>query len=158
MAITFRDAPAKRALGRRANAEEWSGISRTLEGTTPLKFGVPAIAGTGDRGCLPLSAASQTILGITEADQTLTHPGDEYRQYDSVAICEVGVIQCEIGDAVVKNAQARFNVTSGKWTDAAASSTVLTVPGATFDETGTADGQIVNIRYRRPNPSLSAGA
>lgn len=157
MAYTFREAPGLRALGRRVNSEEWNTVSRTLEGTTPLPFAVPVRDGAGDRGCRPLTAAAQNILGIAEANQVLPRPGDQYVQYDTVAVCEVGVIAVRIGDAVVKGAQARFNVTSGKWTDAAASATVLTIPGATFEETGAADGDIVALRYRRPNPSVSVG-
>lgn len=157
MAITFRENPASRMRGRRVNAEEWNTVSRTFE-TAPnaqLLFGVPAVAGTGRRGCVNLSAAGQVVLGITEANQVLPRPGDYYVQYDTVPICEVGVIAVQVGDAVVKNAQARFNVSTQMWTDAAASGTVLTIPGAFFDEDGTTS-EFVALRYRRPQPSLSA--
>lgn len=157
MAITFKENPASYARGRRVNAEEWNGISRSLEGTTALAFGVPAIAGTSDRTCLPLTAAAQTVLGVTEANQVLPHPGDEYRQYETVAICENGVIGVVVGANVTKGAQARFNTANGTWTGGAASATVLTIPGATFDEAGT-NGAVVPLRYRRPNPSVATGA
>lgn len=157
MAITFKENPASYARGRRVNAEEWNGISRSLEGDDPLPIGVPAIAGAGDRGCLPLTEASQVVLGITEANQILPRPGDQYEQYDTVAICESGVIGVEVGANVAKGAQARFNTANGTWTGAAASATVLTIPGATFDEAGES-GAVVPLRYRRPNPSVATGA
>ena len=157
MAITFKQTPASYAVGRRVNAEEWNTISRTLQGTTAVGFGVPVIAHASIRkSCGPLTAAAQTVLGITEADVTLPHTGDNYQQYDTVAICEVGVIAVKILDPVVKGAQARFDVTNQGWTDAAASATVLTIPGAYFDEAGAAANDLVPLRYRRIAPSLSA--
>lgn len=159
MAITFRENPASYMRGRRVNAEEWNGISRTFETAPPaqLAFGVPAVAGTGRRGCAALSAAAQNILGITEANQVLPRPGDYYVQYDTVAICESGVLGVRVGPAVTKGTQARFDVTNGVWTGAAASSTVLTVPGAFF-EADIASGTDGPVRYRRPQPSLSASS
>lgn len=157
MAITFKERPASYMRGRRVNAEEWTGISRSLEGSTALPFGVPAIAGSADRGCLPLTAANQVVLGVAEVNHVLPHPGDEYQQYDTVAICESGVIGVVVGANVTKGAQARFNTANGTWTGAAASATVLTIPGATFDEAGS-NGNVVPLRYRRPNPSVATGA
>lgn len=61
----------------------------------------------------------------------------------------------ELDANVTKGAAARFNVTTQKWTGATASSTVLTVPGATFDEAGNA-GEVGVLRFRRPNPAASA--
>lgn len=158
MAITFKEYPASYAKGRRVNAEEWNGFSRSLQGTDPVGFGVPVIQHPTDNSCAPLTATGQDVLGITEADLTLPHPGDEYQQYDTVAICESGVLGVVADEAVSKGAPARWNLTTKRWTDAAASATVLSIPGATFDTAGSAADEIVLLRYRRPNPSLSAGA
>ncbi|AQS61777.1 hypothetical protein AGRHK599_LOCUS1219 [Rhizobium rhizogenes] len=157
MAITYRDTLTAYAVGRRANMEEWNTITRTLEGTTALGFGVPAIAGTGAHTCAPLTAAAQNVLGITEASLTLPRPGDQYAQYDNVGICESGVIGVLLGANVTKGAQARYDLTNKVWTGAAASATVLTIPGAQFDEAGSS-GAVGIVRYRRPVPSVSAGA
>ncbi|ULJ73603.1 structural cement protein Gp24 [Rhizobium gallicum] len=157
MPITYRDTIPAYAVGRRANMEEWNAITRTLEGSTSIGFGVPAIAGTGAHTCAPLTAAAQNVLGITEASLTLPRPGDEYDQYDNVAICESGVIGVLLGANVTKGAQARYDVTNKVWTGAAASATVLTIPGAQFDEAGSS-GAVGIVRYRRPVPSLSASS
>lgn len=157
MAIEFKQSLSAFAVGRRVNMEEWNGITRSLEGATALGFGVPAIMGTGKHSCLPLTAAAQNVLGITEAVPTLPHTGDAYAQYDNVAICESGVIGVLLGANVVKGAVARFDVTNKVWTGAAASATVLTIPGAEFEEAGSS-GAVGAVRYRRPVPSLSAGA
>ena len=160
MVVTFRENPKSYMRGRRVNAEEWNGISRTFEtgGNAQLAFGVPAVAGTGDRGCVALTAAAQNVLGITETNQVLTRPGDYYLQYDNVPICESGVIAVLVGaSSVSKGAQARFDVTNGVWTAAAASATVLTIPGAFFDAAISAN-DVGPLRYRRPQPSLSASS
>lgn len=157
MALEFKNTLAPFAVGRRVNMEEWNTITRTKEGEGALAFGVPAVAGSGDRTCAPLTAAAQNVLGITEAVPTLPHTGDAYEQYDNVAICESGVIGVQLGADVTKGAPARFNVSNGTWTGASASSTVLTIPGAQFEEDG-ASGSVGAVRYRRPIPSLSAGA
>lgn len=157
MAIQFKETLAPFAVGRRVNMEEWNAITRTKEGAGTLGFGVPAIAGTGKHSCLPLTAAAQNVLGITEAVSTLPHTGDAYAQYDNVAICESGVIGVLLGANVSKGAAARYDVSNGYWTGASASSTVLTIPGAQFEEDG-ASGEVGAVRYRRPVPSLSAGA
>lgn len=155
MPISYKNTMAAYAVGRRVNMEEWNAITRSLEGATALGFGQPAVAGTGAHTCIPLSVTGQNILGVTEADATLPRAGDAYAQYDNVAICESGVIGVLLGANVTKGAQARFDITNKVWTGATASGTVLTIPGAQFDEAGSS-GAVGKIRYRRPVPSVSA--
>lgn len=157
MAIQYRDTIPAFQVGRRVNMEEWNAITRTKEGSGTLAFGIPAVAGTGDHSCLPVTADGQNVLGITEASLCLPHTGDAYQQYDNVAICESGVIGVELGGDVTKGQAARFNVSAGKWTSAAASATNLTIPGAQFEESGSS-GEVGAVRYRRPVPSLSASS
>lgn len=157
MPPVYRDSIPAYAQGRRANAEEWNGISRTLAGNANVGFGVPVIHGTAEHTVLPLTEAGQNVAGITEANYVLPHPGDNYEPGDTVAACESGVIGVLLGANVTKGAVARFNVTAKAWTGAAASSTVLTIPGATFEEAG-ASGAVGLVRFRRPNPALATGA
>lgn len=142
-------------VGRRANMEEWNTITRTNEGTAPIGFGVPVMAGTDKHSCLELSATTgQNILGIAEASLVLPHAGDAYNQYDSVAICEVGVIGVKLGSNVTIGQPARWDTAAKVWTSAAQSATVVSIPGAQFDEAGQS-GATGIVRYRRPVPSLS---
>lgn len=157
MPPVYRDTIPAYAVGRRVNAEEWNGISRTLAGSTNVPFGVPVVNGTDEHTVLPLTVAAQAVAGITEANLVLPHVGDYYEPKDTVAVCESGVIGVLLGANVTKGAQARFNVSDGNWTGATASSTVLTIPGATFDEAGVS-GAVGVVRYRKPNPSLSASS
>lgn len=155
MAIQFKETLAAFAVGRRVNMEEWNGITRTKEGAGTLGFGVPVTVGTGAHTCIELPATTgQNVLGITEASQVLPHTGDAYAQYDNVDICESGVIGVLLGDDVVRGAQARWDTVAKAWTDAAQSATVVTIPGAQFEEAGLS-GEVGAIRYRRPVPSLS---
>lgn len=160
MAIQFKETLAAFAVGRRVNMEEWNTITRTKGDAdtvtgAPLPFGVPVMPGTGAHTCVELSATNgQNVLGITEASQVLPHPGDAYQQYDSVAICEVGVIGVLLGANVTRGAQARWDTQNKAWTGANQSATVVTIPGAQFEEDGTS-GSVGVVRYRRPVPSLS---
>lgn len=156
MAIqNFAQNMAAYAVGRRVNMEEWNTITRTKEGAGTLGFGVPAQAGTAGHTCVALIATTgQNVLGITETSQVLGHIGDAYNQYDNVGICESGVIGVLLGANVTKGAQARWNTANSTWTGAAQSATVVTIPGAQFDESGLS-GAVGVVRYRRPVPSLS---
>lgn len=155
--IEFKADMAAYAVGRRINMEEYNTITRTAEGV--IGFGVPVMAGAGEHGAAALDATTgRNVLGISEANQVLNHPGDNYEQYDNMTICESGVIGVLLGAAVTKGAVARFNTANGTWTGAAQSATVVTIPGAQF-EYGGASGAVGAVRYRRPVPSLSvAGA
>lgn len=155
MAVTYRNSIPAFAVGRRVNSEEWNGITRTKEGSATLGFGVPVMPGTGAHTCIELDATTgRNVLGITEASQVLPHTGDAYEQYENVAICESGVIGVLLGANVTKGAQARWNTANKTWTGAAQSATVVTIPGAQFEEDGSS-GSVGAIRYRRPVPSLS---
>ena len=153
MAIEFKADLLPFAVGRRVNMEEYNTLTRTAEGA--IAFGIPVRAGAGDRGVLAIDATTgRNVLGISEASQVLPHTGDAYAQYDNVTVCESGVIGVVLDDDVVRGAVARFNTATGKWTDAAQSATVVTIPGAQFEYTGKA-GAVGAVRYRRPVPSLS---
>lgn len=156
MPLTFSTNITPYARGRRVNAEEWNTITRVMEGTTPVGFGVPVIRGTGPKQCKPYAADENAIIGITEADLTLDHvPADQFQQYDNVPVCESGVIGVLAGGNVVAGEGAAYsaaaNSGAGGWIDA--SSAGDRIPGAVFETSGSA-GQVVALRYRRPNTNL----
>lgn len=158
--LTFNENMTSYAVGRRANMEEWNTYTRTNSSETEIPFGSPVMESNVDHSCAPIDATTgRNVLGIAEANLVLPHPGDTYRRYDNVAICEVGVIGVKIGASSVQRGQlARWDTVAKVWTAAAQSATVITIPGAQFDETAAANS-IGIVRYRRPVPSLSiAGA
>lgn len=155
MPIQYKDGLSAHAVGRRVNMEEWNAITRTKEGAGTLGFGVPAKPGVGAHTAIEITATTgENVLGITEASQLLPHTGDAYQQFENVAICESGVIGVLLGGNVTVGAQARWNTANKTWTAAAQSATVVTIPGAQFEEAGTS-GSVGVVRYRRPVPSLS---
>lgn len=160
MPIEFKDELTAYAVGRRANMEEWNTFTRTNSSATVIPFGSPVMASNVTHSCIALDATTgRDVLGIAEANQVLPHTGDAYERYDNVAICEVGVIGVKIGATAVQTGQAaRWDTANKVWTAAAQSATVVTIPGAQFDESAAANS-IGIVRYRRPVPSLSvAGA
>lgn len=155
MPIDFKQNLAPFAVGRRVNMEEWNTFTRTKEGAGTVGFGVPVMPGTGTHTAVELDATTgRNVLGITEAVLVLPHTGDAFEQYDNMPICEVGVIGVLLGGNVTVGAQARWNTANKTWTAAAQSATVVTIPGAQFEEAG-ASGSVGVVRYRRPVPSLS---
>lgn len=158
MALTFEPSLPDYLVGQLINMEEWNTISRVLGGAVNLPFGVPAVSTAATEwDVAPLTAAAQNILGITRMNQVLYHEGDYYAPKDIASIITMGVIGVLLGADVTEGAQARFNTANGTWTGAAASSTVLTVPGAQFEYAGKS-GAVGVIRYNRPILSVSVGA
>ena len=146
------------AVGRRVNSEEWNAITRTFEAADDvvrLKFGAPAVAGTGKHSCIEATVAgAEVFLGVVEAMPTMPRPGDGYARYDNVPLTDMGVVAVEVEGNVTKGAQARWNTATRKWTAAAQSATVATIPGCAFEETATAPG-VTPVRVRRPNPATT---
>jgi hypothetical protein len=155
VSILYRETLPAFAVGRRVNMEEWNTFTRTKEGAATLGFGVPVMPGTDAHTVIELDATTgRNVLGITEASVVLPRTGDTYAQYDNVGVLESGVIGVLLGANVTKGAQARWDTAGKKWTGAAQSATVVTIPGAQFEEDG-ASGTVGALRYRRPVPSLS---
>lgn len=155
MPLSFKSALTAYMAGRRVNAEEWNAFTKVLGGSSNLGFGVPVMPGASDGLAIELDATNgRNVLGITEASVVLPHPGDYFVPGENLAVCESGVIGVLLGADVTAGAQARWNTANKTWTGAAQSATVVTIPGAQFEEAGT-NGSVGVVRYRRPVPSVS---
>lgn len=151
MPITFNENMVSYAVGRRGNMEEWNTISRTLETNVQLPFGAPVQRGTGEHGVVPFTSGQ--LLGITEANQVLPHPGDYYSQYDTVGVCEIGVIGVLVGTTgSTAGAVARWDTSAQRWVTGSVAGTVIAVPGAQFETTGPS-GSVQLVRFRRAVPT-----
>lgn len=158
MAITYAASLPDYTLGQLVNMEEWNGISRVLGGSANIPFAAPVVSTAATEwDCAPLTAAAQNVLGIARMNHVLYHTEDRYEPGDTVSIITAGVVAVNLGANVTEGAQARFDVTAGAWTGAAASATVLTIPGAQFEHAGV-NGALGVVRYQRPVPSVSVGA
>ncbi|PZQ49746.1 MAG: hypothetical protein DI556_09755 [Rhodovulum sulfidophilum] len=143
------------AVGRRVNSEEWNSITLTAEAANDaarILFGAPVVAGVGRKTGAEASGGGQIFMGLAEADVSLPRPGDAYARYDEMAVCESGVIAVPVEGNTAKGAQARWNTATRKWTGAAQSATVLTIPGVVFEHTATAPG-VIPVRVRKTVPS-----
>lgn len=136
------------AKGRRGNMESWNTISRTNESATAIGFGAAVFRGAGEHGCLPTNASGD-FLGVSEANQVLPHTGDEYRQYDTVPVCERGVIGVECSGTVKAGDAANWDPSGKKWR--AASTANPQTAGCEFDTDGT--NTVVLLRVRRAVPA-----
>lgn len=148
---TYKKNLAKYALGRRVNMEEWN--TRTGVAADVIPFAVPVEAGPLGGQQVKEWDGTGVILGITEADLVLPHPGDAFAACDNVPFCESGVIGVKVTGAVTKDAPAFYDTASKSFV-AADTATSYAVPGATFDAAGT--DEILPLRYRRPNGAAAA--
>lgn len=133
--------------GMMGNMENWNGLTRTASAT--IAFGAPAQR-NGDKGCAPLASGGE-FLGLAIAHHVLTGAnGDAYAQYDNVPLAdEAGKFGGVADAAIAVGAALNWNTTSGRWTTAAASGTIIAVPGAEADTAAAGAGSFFWVRLRR---------
>lgn len=131
--------------GMSANMEEWNGFTRTA--TATIAFGAP-VQRNGDHQCSPFASGGE-FLGLAKASHLVTGNGDTYAQYDNVPVVDEGVWYGLADAAIVVGTALNWNVTSGRWTTAATSGTVIAVPGAEADSAASGAGVIFKVRLRR---------
>lgn len=130
--------------GMHANMEEWNAMTRIASATIP--FGAP-VQRNGDNGCSPLAAGE--YLGIAKAMHTMTGNGDNYAAGDNVSVVDLGVFYGMADAAIVVGDPLKFNTATNRYTTAAASGTVIVVPGAEADTAAASAGAIFKMRLRR---------
>jgi len=134
-------------VGMLGNMEEWNGITRTA--TATIAFGAPAQR-SGDDQCAPFANGGE-FLGIAIGHHVITGTNaDSYGQYDNVPLAdEAGRIRVVADAAIAVGAALNFNTATGRYTTAAASATVLAIPGAEADTAAAAAGSHFWMRLRR---------
>lgn len=134
--------------GLLANMEEWNGLTRTASAAIP--FGTP-VQRNGDRGCSPLISSGEYI-GVARA-RHFSHMGggmtDGYGTGDNVAVLDAGIVWALADAAITVGAALNYNTTTGRYTTAATSGTVVAVPGAEADTGASAAGNLFKVRLRR---------
>ena len=82
--------------GMVGNGETSNRITRTVETSGGIGFGVPVYRGTGDHGCTSTVGTLATLLGFTIATSAQApvagEDADEYQQYDNANIMTSGAI------------------------------------------------------------------
>lgn len=114
---TYSEAPAKGFAGMVANGETSNRISRTVEDSAGIGFGVPVYRGSGDHGCTATVGTLASFLGFTIATSAQApvagQDADEYQQYDNAAIMTQGAIFVEVTGAVADGAALTVGTGAG---------------------------------------------
>ncbi|UAB76967.1 hypothetical protein INR77_08910 [Erythrobacter sp. SCSIO 43205] len=116
---TYTDDIAVAYAGMVANGETSNRISRTVEDSAGIAFGLPVYRGSGDHGCTGTVGTLATFLGFTIATSAQApvagQDADEYQQYDNAAILTGGAMFVEVTGSVADGAA----ITVGTGADAA---------------------------------------
>lgn len=131
--------------GMLADMENWNGLTRTA--TATIAFGAP-VQRNGNVNCSPLASGGE-FIGVAFARHLVTGNGDAYAQYDSVPVADEGVIYGLSDAAIAVGAALNWNTTTGRWTTAATSGTIIAVPGIEADTAATGAAQLFRMRLRR---------
>lgn len=114
---TYSDTAAVAYAGMVANGETSNRITRTVEDSAGIAFGVPVYRGSGDHGCTATVGTLATFLGFTVATSALGlvsgADADEYQQYDNATIITGGAIYVTVTGAVTDGAALTVGKSAG---------------------------------------------
>lgn len=154
---TYLDNMATAYLGMIANGEPNVLISREVETSGGIGFGVPVIQGTADKQCDEVAASTDAVIGITVRDQSTTD--DTFAENDSALLMRKGVIWVTVTDAggVAAGDDVWVLVADGTFSNAdAGTDGSLQLAGCRW-ETSAANGALAAIRVDLDVPAV-AGA
>lgn len=114
---TYSDTVAKGFAGMVASGETSNRISRTVETSGGIGFGVPVYRGTGDHGVTNTVGTLTTFLGWTVATSAqgliAGQTADTYAQYDTATILTSGAIYIAVKGAVTDGAAITVGAGAG---------------------------------------------
>lgn len=121
--------------GMKVSGETYNAITRLAEDAGGINFGKPVSRGVADAGCLAFTAAnSAAFLGISVLDVSVRpSAGDKYPLGGNVTILTKGAIFVKVAGVVAPGNPVRYDTVAGRFTTAAASGTVIALPGWVFD-------------------------
>jgi hypothetical protein len=154
---TYTDNMAAAFVGMIANTEPNNLISRNVEASDGIGFGVPVIQGTADSQCDEVAASTDDVIGITCRDQSTT--GDTFAENDSALLMRNGVMWVTVTDAggVSAGDDVWVAVADGTFSNAdLGSDGSIQLPGCRWDSSA-ANGALAKIRVNLDVPAI-AGA
>lgn len=142
--MNFKNEMDKGVAGAIANTENSNIISRTVEDTTGIAFGLAVAQGVNDKGCRAVTTGDAKFVGVTVLDRTASdlQGNGKFSQYESARILEEGVIWVEVTAAVKAGDAAAVDLATGKFNLLGAALT-----GARF-ETSAASGGLAQLRLK----------
>ena len=136
--------------GMIANTEPNVLISREVETSAGIGFGVPVIQGTADNQVDVVSASTDDVVGITVRDQSVDpSSADTFAQYDTALLLRKGVMWVTVTDAggVAAGDDVWVLVSNGTFSNAdAGTSGSLKLTGSRW-ESSAANGALAKIRF-----------
>lgn len=157
---TYASDPVAALAGMIADTGPAEIVSRTVETSAGIGFGVPVKQGSGDHGVLADVSAATKIFGITVRSQaTAAEAVDKYPRYDTAAILRKGCIWVVVTDAggVVAGDPVWLKKSDGTFSNAdVGSAGGLSLPGCRW-ETSAANGALAKMRVNFDVPAV-AGA
>lgn len=131
--------------GMPADMSEWDASTKVA--TAAIAFGAP-VQRNGNNGCDPLTTGE--YIGIAKAmHKTSGSVAETYDQYDNVPVANEGSYYAIAGKAITAGTAVNFDSATGRWTDAAVTGTVRSVPGAEAETAAAANGSLFIVRLRR---------
>ena len=129
--------------GAIVNTENKNIISRTVEDTAGIAFGLAVAQGVNDKGIRAVTTGDTDFVGITVLDRTAGGLiNGKFVQYESARVLEEGVIWVEVTEAVKAGDAAAVDLATGKFNKAGAA-----MAGARF-ETSAASGGLAQLRLK----------
>jgi len=120
-------------------------ISRTVEASAGLGFGIGVVQGTLDKAVRAIASSGDVaadFVGVTVLDRSVAAGTDKYAQYDSAAILKKGPILVVASVAVVAGDAVALTA-AGAWAKVAGTDGIV-VPNARWD-TSAGIGEIAQI-------------
>jgi len=154
---TYLDNMAAAYNGMVANTEPSVLVSKEVETTAGVGFGVPVIQGTADGQCDVVAASTNDVIGITVRDQSTT--SDTFSVKDTALLIRKGVIWVTVTDAggVSAGDDVWVLVSNGTFSNAdAGTDGSIKLAGCRWETTG-ANGALAQIRVNLDVPAV-AGA
>jgi hypothetical protein len=112
---SYTETVAKGYPGMIANGETSNRITRTVETSAGIGFGVPVYRGSDDQGVVSTVGTLATFMGWTVATSTLvaSADADEYQQYDNATIITSGAVYIAVKGAVTDGAAITVGAGAG---------------------------------------------
>ncbi len=154
---TYLEEMARAYAGMIANTEPNNLISREVETSAGIGFGVPVIQGTADNQCDVVAASSDAVIGITVRDQSCTD--DLFALKDTALLMRNGVLWVTVTDAggVVAGDDVWVLVSNGTFSNAdAGTDGSIKLAGCRW-ESSAANAALAKIRVDLDVPAV-AGA
>ncbi|UXY55381.1 structural cement protein Gp24 [Pseudomonas tohonis] len=121
-------------------------LSRTIEDSAGVGFGIAVCQGTQDKGVRKFNGDFVgKFVGITVRERSLNAEADGFKQYDSVRVITKGAVWVLPSVAVAPRDPVYLIPSTGAFSNVAGVDNIL-VPGASWDTRTTAANQIAQVR------------